>query len=255
MVEDALTYRSKEQVLYDLSKALPFSPDSLTANREGRVSNEQRKLLLPKFLRPAILTAVLAVAPFLFWTWVKSSNDRLSFEAAFPALLKELVQVKDLIENHGKIGALMMLGSILISVALAAFFATRTPILLYLDLLDGKIEVREGRVVAREEQINRPNGRDPIEKYYFSLRHLNMPVSLAAYRALEAGSIYLVYLLPRSETLASIEPKMESTEPQNGSGSSSNAAAETKPNEPPRPASQKAPPDGPHLTPSYSKKP
>ena len=38
-----------------------------------------------------------------------------------------------------------------------------------------------------------------------------MPVNLAAYRALEAGSIYLVYLLPRSQMLVSIEPKMEDT--------------------------------------------
>jgi hypothetical protein len=38
-----------------------------------------------------------------------------------------------------------------------------------------------------------------------------MPVNLAAYRAIEAGSIYLVYLLPRSELLVSIEPKIEDT--------------------------------------------
>jgi hypothetical protein len=81
--------------------------------------------------------------------------------------------------------------------------------MLYFDLLDRKVEAREGRVVASEEQINRPNGRDPIEKYFFSLRYLNMPVSLAAYRALEAGSLYIVYLLPRSELLVSIEPKMD----------------------------------------------
>lgn len=244
MVEDALTYRSKEQVLYDLSKALPFSPESLAANRQGRVSGEQRKLLLPKFLRPALLTAVLAVGPFLLWTWAKSSHDQLPLESAFPALLKELVQVKDLIENHGKMGALAMLGSILIALGLAAFFALRTPFLLYLDLIDGKIEAREGRVVAREETINRPNGRDPIEKYYFSLRYLNMPVSLAAYRALEPGSIYLVYLLPRSETLVSIEPKVEL-------GASNDQSAENKPDEAAVAASQKAPPDGPHLSPSH----
>jgi hypothetical protein len=40
-----------------------------------------------------------------------------------------------------------------------------------------------------------------------------MPVNLAAYRALEAGSIYIVYLLPRSELLASIEPKMQDSPP------------------------------------------
>ncbi len=84
-------------------------------------------------------------------------------------------------------GGVMMLGSILVSLALAVFMAFRVPLLLYFDLLDRKVEAREGRVVAREEQINRANGRDPIEKYFFSLRYLNMPVNLAAYRALRSG--------------------------------------------------------------------
>ncbi len=215
MIEDAAIYRSKLQVLQDLSKALHFSPDSLEANREGRLSNEQIKTFLPEFARPAILTFVFAVAPFLIWTWVTAQRDQLPFENAFLALIKELLHVNDLMENHGKMGGAIMLGSILVSLVLATFMAYRVPLLLYFDLLDRKVEAREGRVVAREEQINRPNGRDPVEKYYFSLRYLNMPVNLAAYRALEAGSIYIVYLLPRSERLASIEPKVENAKPKN----------------------------------------
>jgi hypothetical protein len=129
--------------------------------------------------------------------------------SALPALFKELIQVDDLVENHGKLGAAYRIGSIIIPLALSAFLAMRVPFTLYLDILEGRVEAREGRVVAREETINRPNGRDPIEKYFFSLRYLNMPVNLAAYRALEAGSIYIVYLLPRSEILLSMEPKME----------------------------------------------
>jgi hypothetical protein len=79
--------------------------------------------------------------------------------------------------------------------------------------LERKVIRQEGRVVAREETVNRANGRDPIEKYFFALRYLTMPVNLAAYRALEAGSVYIVYLLPRSETLVSIEPKMDDSKP------------------------------------------
>jgi hypothetical protein len=209
VVEDATTFRSKEQVLYDLSKALRFSPDSLEANRKGRLSKEQVKQLSGQCLRPAVLTFVFAVAPFMAWTYVTAGRQQLSFMDAFPALITELTHVNDLFEAHGKMGGVMMLGSILISLAIAAFMALRLPLLLYFDLLDRKVEAREGRVVAREEQINRANGRDPIEKYFFSLRYLNMPVNLAAYRALEAGSIYIVYLLPRSEVLVSIEPKMD----------------------------------------------
>jgi hypothetical protein len=209
VTEDATIYRSKEQVLYDLSKALPFSPESLESNRGGKISKEQKKRFASQFARPAILTLVFAVAPFAIWTWITAQRQQLPLGNAFPALLTELAHVKDLFEAHGKIGGAVMIGSILASLAMAVIMASRVPIMLYLDLLDGKVEPREGRVVAREEQINRPNGRDPIEKYFFSLRYLNMPVNLAAYRALEAGSIYILYLLPRSEILASIEPKMD----------------------------------------------
>jgi hypothetical protein len=213
VIEDATIYRSKEQVLYDLSKALHFSPDTLEANRKGRLSKEQIEGLAPQFAQPAILTIIFAVAPFAIWTWITAQRQQLAVGNAFPALLTELLHVNDLLEAHGKIGGILMLGSIVISLALSLIMASRVPLSLYFDLLAGKVEAREGRVVAREEQINRANGRDPIEKYYFSLRFLNMPVNLAAYRALEAGSIYIVYLLPRSEVLASIEPKMQDDAP------------------------------------------
>lgn len=210
MIEDATIYRSKEQVLRDLSKALRFSPETLAANRKGRLSTEQLKQLSIRCIRPAVLTAVFAAAPFLIWTSITAGQQQLSFGAAFPALLTELTHVNDLLEAHGKMVGVTMLASIFISLGIAVCMASRIPLRLYFDLLDGKVEVREGRVVGREEQTNRPNGRDPIEKYFFCLRYLNMRVNLAAYRALENGSIYLVYLLPRSEVLASIEPKMES---------------------------------------------
>jgi hypothetical protein len=209
VIEDATTYRSKEQVLYDLSKALHFSPESLEANRQGHISKEQSKQFLSRCLPPAILTPVFAIAPFVIWAWITAARQQLSFVAAFPVLFTELAHVKDLFEAHGKMGGVIMLGSIFLSLALAVFMASRVSLALCFDLVDSKVEVREGRVVAREEQINRPNGRDPIEKYFFSLRYLNMPVNLAAYRALEAGSIYIVYLLPRSELLVSIEPKID----------------------------------------------
>jgi hypothetical protein len=209
VIEDATTYRSKEKVLSDLAKALQFSPESLEANRKGKLSAEQVKRLAPQVIQPAVLTFLFAVAPFVIWTWIKAGRDQLSFENAFPALLIELAHTKELIEAHGKMGAVMMLGSILISLGLAVFMAFRMPISLYFDLLDRKVESREGRVVAREETINRDNGRDPIDKYFFALRHLTMPVNLATYRALENGSIYIVYITLRSELLVAMEPKMD----------------------------------------------
>ena len=190
MIEDATTFRSKEQVLCDLSKALHFSPESLEANRNGKLSKEQSKKLSTRCLKPFILTWVFALGPFLFWAHSIASRDQISSFAAFPVLFHELAHLKDLFELHGKMGGVIMIGSILISLAIAALFAWRVPGGLCLDLIEGRVAMQEGRVVAREEQINRPNGRDPIEKYFFSLRYLNMPVNLAAYRALEAGSLY-----------------------------------------------------------------
>ena len=195
--------------MFDLSKALHFSPESLESNRLGRLSKDQAKLLWQRVIPPLVLMFAFAVGPSLVWTSITASRDQLSFDSAVPALFHEISHLNDLFENHGKMGGVLMLGSIFGSLALAAFMAFRVPFSLYFDLLDRKVESREGRVVAREETTNRPNGRDPIEKYYFSLRYLNMPVNLAAYRALENGSIYIVYLTPRSEVLVSIEPKIE----------------------------------------------
>jgi hypothetical protein len=208
VIEDSSTYRSKEQVLLDLSKALHFSPASLEANRKGQLSKEQVKNLAGQCVQPAVLAVVLLLGPIIVWTVIESGRLQLSFDAALPALFAELAHVHDLTEAHGKFGGAIMLGSIVVSLALGAFMALRVPLPLYFDLLDRKVEAREGRVVAREETINRENGRDPIEKYFFSLRYLNMPVNLAAFRALENGSIYIVYLTQRSEMLVSIEPKM-----------------------------------------------
>jgi len=208
VIEDATIYRSKEQVLYDLSKALGFSPESLEANRKKRLSKEQAMQLSGRCIQPAFLAFVFAIGPFLIWTWITAGRQQLSLANAFPALITELTHLNDLFEAHGKMGSAIMLGSIVISLAIAAFMAMRVPLALYFDLLDRTVEAREGRVIRREETINRSNGRDPIEKYFFCLRYLNMPVSLAAYRALEDGSIYIVYLTHRSEILVSIEPKI-----------------------------------------------
>ncbi len=96
---------------------------------------------------------LFAVAPFVIWTCITAKRQQLPFENAFPALLTSLTHVNDLFEAQGKIGGGMMIGSIVISLVIAVLMAMRVPLLLYFDLLDRKVEAREGRVVAREEQI------------------------------------------------------------------------------------------------------
>jgi hypothetical protein len=209
LIDDATAFRSKEQVLCDLARALNFTPEALQENRAGRLSKEQVKALAQRCAKPASIAVVFAWAPFIIWSHMLAASEQIPFGAGVTLLMHQLSHAKDLFDAHGKWGGAMMLASFLISLGLAVIVASRVPISLYFDLLERKVISMEGRVIAREQQTLRPNGRDPIEKYLFSLRHVDMPVNLAAYRALENGSIYLVYLLPRSEELVSIEPKVD----------------------------------------------
>jgi hypothetical protein len=195
-------------VLGDLAKALPFAPESLKANREGRLADEQFSRGIARCSRPAIMAFVCFVAPILFWNAMTASREHISFFAAFPVLIGEFVHLGAFMEAQGKISAVLMVATTVGMLCLAAYLATTISTTLYQDLLGRRVVSKEGRVEAREEQIMRENGRDPIERYYFTLKTHTFPVSFAAYRALESGSVYTLYLLPRSNELVALEPKM-----------------------------------------------
>jgi hypothetical protein len=204
---NSTTFRDKEQVLLELSKALNFSPASLDANRKGRLSGEQFRSLIGNFATPTAMMVLFAAAPFVGWGIVTASHQQESFSAGLQLFLGQLMHIGELADDQGKIAVITRVGSVLLCLGLAALFASRVSIALYFDLLDGTVHVVEGRIIAREEQTIRPNGRDPIEKYFFDLKTDRFPVNLAAYRALETGSVYVLYLLPRSRQLVAIEPK------------------------------------------------
>jgi hypothetical protein len=201
------TYRTKEEVLIDLAKALQFSPDSLESNRKGKLAGSQFTGLIGKFATPAFMTVLFAAAPFLIWGSLTASQQQASFSGGLQLFLNQIMHIGDLADTQGKFAVVTRVGSLLLSLGLAALFASKVSIGLYFDLLERAVITREGRVIAREEQTIRPNGRDPIEKYYFDIKTDRFPVSLAAYRAIENGSVYLLYLLPRSRQLVAIEPK------------------------------------------------
>ena len=204
---NAPTYRTKEDVLLDLAKALHFSPESIEANRKGRLSGEQFTGLISNFATPAFMTMLFAAAPFLGWAVVTAGQQQASFSAGLQIFLGQLMHIGDLADAQGTFAVITRVGSLLLCLGLAALFASRVSIGLYFDLLERAVIVKEGRVIAREEQTIRPNGRDPVEKYYFDLKTDRFPVNLAAYRAVENGSVYLLYVLPRSRQLVAIEPK------------------------------------------------
>jgi hypothetical protein len=212
MIEDAIGYRNKDQVLFDLAKAFPFSPESLEANRQGQLSMEQFKKLISRCWRPAAIAAVCALAPLLFWTGRTASKQQVSFGDALGIFLSSLVHIGQMTAAHGKFGAFVTLVSTLGLLVYAAYTASRIPMALYFDLLDRKVISKEGRLVTREENILRGNGRDPIERYYFGMKSHYYEVNLGSFRAIENGSVYLIYLLPRSDVLVSLEPKLTGLE-------------------------------------------
>jgi hypothetical protein len=201
-------FRTNEQVLHDLSKALHFSPETLETNRKGRLASEQIKRLAVRCIRPALLTSIFLFLPLFLWTALTSAREQVPLLSAAPMLFKDLLHLSDSIEAHGKFGALFRLGSILVGLGIGIYMLSRFPFAMYFDLLDGTVSTREGRIAAREEQTLRSNGRDPVEKYFFDIKTERFDVNLAAYRAIEPGAVYLIYLLPRSQVLVSLEPKV-----------------------------------------------
>ena len=208
MIDDASAFRTKEQVLFDLSKAMGFSPASLEANRLGRLSTEQFKQFIGRCLNPAGIAVASAIAPFLLWIALTGMREHVSFAAAINIFIGQLMHLSDMAEKQGKIGTLVTIGTILAGLGFAAYNLMRFSPGMYFDLLAREVVAREGRVIAREEQTMRPNGRDPIEIYYFESRNNRYDVNHTCYKALENGSTYIMYVLPRSGVLVSMEPKI-----------------------------------------------
>jgi len=209
--EPASMYRTQEQVLKDLGKALHFSAETLQVNRNGRLAAEQIQRLAIRCIRSAFLVSIFLFLPVFLWTAVTSAREQVSMFTAAPMVFNDLTHLSDSVEAHGKFGALFRLVSILVGLLMGLFLLYRFPFGLYFDIIDGSVFKRDGRIVAREEQTLRSNGRDPLEKYYFDMKTDRFEINLAAYRAIENGGMYTVYLLPRSQVLVALEPKKTTT--------------------------------------------
>jgi hypothetical protein len=207
-MQQTSAFRSREQVLCDLSKAMGFSPASLEANRLGRLSTDQFKQYIGRSVTPAVIAVFATIAPFLFWAAMTGKREQVSFPAGLNIFVGQLLHLSQMAEAQGKISTLFTLLSILAGLGVAAYNVTRFSAGLYFDLLARQVVAREGRVTGREEQTLRPNGRDPIEKYYFDVKSNRYDVNHASYKALENGSLYTMYVLPRSGVLVAMEPKV-----------------------------------------------
>jgi hypothetical protein len=197
------TWRSKEQILIDLSKAFRFSADSLEANREGKLAWPQVNHLGGKLVQPAAMAAIFLSAPFFAAVFLTSWSQHSSVSSALATLMANLTHPLEIMS-----GWLLAVVGVLTAaaLALAAYYASRLSPGLYFDILERKVEAREGRVTAREHEVHRGPRGDPAEVYYYDAKELTFPVSRDAFRALDHGGFYRYYFTPRSRVLVAIEP-------------------------------------------------
>ena len=96
-------------------------------------------------------------------------REHVSFTAATSMFIGQLLHISEMAEAKGKIATLVTVATVLAGLGFAAYNLMRFSLGMYFDLLAREVVAREGRVIAREEQTMRPNGRDPIEKYFFDI--------------------------------------------------------------------------------------
>jgi hypothetical protein len=207
MAKAVESWRTKEQVLIDLAKALHFSADALEQNRKGHLAVEQWQRLFVHFLRPVLITAAYIVGPFGIWALVGCLGGQ-GLGQSLDHVFSVAIQPKLLFEEHG-----WFVSGFILAVTLGGFVmglrkASRISMGLYFDLIERKVIIKEGRVEGREEQVFRTEGRDPIESYFFDLKTERFEVPSEAVQALDNGAAYCVYVLPRSRVLVAIEPKV-----------------------------------------------
>ena len=200
-------WRNQEQVLTDLSKAFGFSTTSLEANRAGKLSAEQWSSMFGRFIKTVISTAAWIIGPFGLWSILIAYNRGLSLPSAVQTIFSLAVHPKEMFTDGWMKPAFCIVAT-LACVGVGFLRASRISFGLYFDLLERAVVLKEGRVEGREEQIFRPGGRDPIERYFFDTKDERFSVNLQAYRAIEQGAAYRLYLLPRSRALVAIEPRV-----------------------------------------------
>jgi len=209
-------WRSKEQILRDLAKAFHFSASSLAANRRGKLAWGQIRSTFFVLVRPLVFAAGFVLAPLFLWTVLAMLDGRGSSAESFTYVMSCLASPADLWADLGGLKTTLALIITLTGLVVGAIFAGRFSVALYFDLIDRVVLIREGRVESSEHELLRKNGKDPVENYYFHFKSEKFPVSRKAFKALDCGAAYYLYVLPRSRRLVAVEPKIRPSDPPDG---------------------------------------
>jgi len=202
------SWRTKEEILADLAKAFQSSPQALAQNRKGDLAMDQWQKLFGRFVRPVLLAGGWIVAPFWGWAAFAIINGSKSMGEGLGSIGTTIFHPTQLLEGHGWFVSGAIIAATVVCVGVGVYHALKIDFALWFDLVERKLVIKEGRVEGREEQIFREGGKDPIETYYFDLKTERFEVNLQAYRAIDSGAAYYLYVLPRSRVLVAAEPKM-----------------------------------------------
>ena len=127
---------------------------------------------------------------------------------AFLYVVDRMMSPGNLFSDLGTFKTILAAALTLSGLVAGAMFASRFSMALYFDLIDRTVLIREGRVESSEHELLRRNGKDPVENYYFHFKSEKFPVSRKAFKALDCGAAYYLYVLPRSRRLVAVEPKI-----------------------------------------------
>jgi hypothetical protein len=172
-----------------------------------KLLNDQIKQRISRCIVPFVIAFALLIGPLVFGASWASSATQTSFLQGLGVLGGYVFHLSDTVEKFGKSGITLYGGGALLVMFLGVVMASRIPMGLYLDLLEGAVVAKSGRVEATEHERGRKRSGDSIDEFYFRMRDESFKVNRAAFDAIDNNANYQVYVLPRSRELLALEPK------------------------------------------------
>lgn len=208
-------WASKVKLARTLEHAFHFTPLALEANREGRLSPEQVAPLISRILEPLGATALSLVFWAAFWLiYVVAILHRPLGEFQHEFLSRFIHPQTIMATQWANIAydrsPLVYSGAVLSFLFLCLHGLTRISLKLVLDVIAGRVERVEGRVIKGEEERKTRGGDAGKMRYYYRTRDdEDFDVSRIAYLALDSGGAYSLFYLPRSHVLVAVEPNLD----------------------------------------------
>jgi len=207
---------ARNALIKALQRAFGFTDRDLSDNHLGRLSSNQKILLIDRF-GPLLGAGILSVFVWLMlWLIYASVIRKLPVHDALWEVGIRVVQPQVIWtgrhEMYGQFSKapLIYSGAAISVVLLVLGGICALPWKLIRDLVAGVVYMTCGRVEIEQGENRKRGLPDGIVRYYYRLRDNEVfEVSRQAYDVIDDGGLYAVYYLPRSRVVVSVEPRME----------------------------------------------